>query len=89
MAKKVIMPKLGLTMTEGKLVEWIKKEGEEVKKGDILFKVETDKLTNDIEAMNEGILRKIIVKEGETVPCLATVGVIGTADENIDDLNSL
>ena len=87
MAKKVIMPKLGLTMTEGKLVEWIKKEGEEVKKGDILFRVETDKLTNDIEAMDEGILRKSVVEEGETVPCLGTVGIIGTADENIDDLD--
>ena len=50
MATEVLMPKLGLTMTEGTIEEWKFKEGDTVKKGDILFSVATDKLTNDVEA---------------------------------------
>ena len=50
MAQEVLMPKLGLTMTEGTIEEWKYKEGDSVKKGDILFSVATDKLTNDVEA---------------------------------------
>ena len=49
MATEVLMPKLGLTMTEGTIEEWKFKEGDTVKKGDILFSVATDKLTNDVE----------------------------------------
>ena len=53
MATEVLMPKLGLTMTEGTIEEWKFKEGDTVKKGDILFSVATDKLTNDVEAEEE------------------------------------
>ncbi|KAA8672945.1 biotin/lipoyl-containing protein, partial [Clostridium sp. HV4-5-A1G] len=59
-----VMPKLGLTMTEGTLVDWHKSEGEKVEKGEVLFEVETDKLTNEIEAKESGVLRKILVEEG-------------------------
>ena len=75
MATEVLMPKLGLTMEEGTIEEWKKKEGDTVKKGDILFSVATDKLTNDIEAEDDGILIKIVVPEGETVPCKTVIGI--------------
>ena len=68
MAKIVMMPKLGMTMTEGTICEWKKKEGEHVSIGDDLFEVETDKLTNTVKAMDEGVLAKIVAKEGDTVP---------------------
>ena len=67
MATEVLMPKLGLTMTEGTIEEWKYKEGDAVKKGDILFSVATDKLTNDVECEEDGTLLKILLPEGETV----------------------
>ena len=69
MAKEVVMPKLGLTMTEGTVEAWLKNEGDEVKEGEKLFSVSTDKLTNDIEATVSGKLLKILVPAGETVAC--------------------
>ena len=86
MAKVVVMPKLGLTMTEGTISAWKKKAGETVHEGEALFEVETDKLTNTIEATASGILREIVVKEGQTVPCLEPVAVIAGADEDISTL---
>jgi pyruvate dehydrogenase E2 component (dihydrolipoamide acetyltransferase) len=88
MAKVVVMPKLGLTMTEGTVSSWLKKEGDEVKEGEPLFEVETDKLTNTIEATASGVLRKIIVAAGATVPVLDKVAVIAAADEDISGLLS-
>ena len=58
MATEVLMPKLGLTMTEGTIEEWKYKEGDAVKKGDILFSVATDKLTNDVECEEDGTPRR-------------------------------
>ncbi len=83
MATELLMPKLGLTMTEGTIEEWKKKEGDPVQKGEIIFSVATDKLTNDVEADCDGILLKILVKEGETVPCKSLLGYIGTLGEAI------
>jgi pyruvate dehydrogenase E2 component (dihydrolipoamide acetyltransferase) len=88
MAKVVVMPKLGLTMTEGTISSWLKKEGDAVKQGEPMFEVETDKLTNTIEAPESGILRKIIVAEGVTVPVLDKIAVIAAADEDISGLLS-
>ena len=85
MAEFIVMPKMGLTMTEGFLTNWRKSEGDAVNKGDILFDVETDKLTNEIEAKTSGVLRKILVKE-ETVKILVPVAIIGSSDEDISDL---
>ncbi|HHZ01670.1 MAG TPA: 2-oxo acid dehydrogenase subunit E2 [Tissierellia bacterium] len=85
MAEYILMPKMGLTMTEGYLTNWRKKEGDIVNKGDILFDVETDKLTNEIEAKTSGVLRKILVNN-ETVGVSVPVAIIGTADEDISDL---
>jgi pyruvate dehydrogenase E2 component (dihydrolipoamide acetyltransferase) len=85
MAEFVLMPKMGLTMTEGFLTNWRKLEGDTVDKGDVLFDVETDKLTNEFEAKSSGVLRKILVNE-ETVKILVPVAIIGTADEDISEM---
>ena len=71
MATEVLMPKMGLTMTEGTIEEWKKKEGDAVKKGDVLFSVATDKLTNDVEADTDGVLLNApsIWKIHNRIPC--------------------
>ena len=76
MPVEIVMPKLGLTMTEGLIVEWRKKEGDPVKKGDILFVLETEKVTYEVEAPEDGSLGKILVKEQETVPVGAIVAYL-------------
>ncbi|QOX64274.1 2-oxo acid dehydrogenase subunit E2 [Anoxybacterium hadale] len=86
MANVLVMPKLGLTMTEGTIAKWHKKEGDPVKAGDLLYEVETDKLTNEIEAKEEGVLRKIIVPEGASAVCLDPIAIIAGADEDITGL---
>lgn len=81
MAIQVLLPQMGLTMTRGTIAHWLKSEGEAVAKGEPLFVVETDKLTNEVASEADGILRKIIVQEGEEVPVQSLLAVIGTADE--------
>src|SRR5271157_25571 len=72
----VVMPKLGLNMSEGLLVEWLKKEGDPVKRGESLFTVETDKVTTESVAQVDGVLGKILVEAGATVPVRTVVGLI-------------
>ncbi|HEY3993144.1 MAG TPA: dihydrolipoamide acetyltransferase family protein [Ktedonobacteraceae bacterium] len=79
--KTVEMPKMGDTMEEGKILHWIKREGDEVKKGESLAEVETDKVNIEIEAFASGILRKIVIAEGESAPIGAPIAYIGAADE--------
>lgn len=79
--KTVEMPKMGDTMEEGKILHWIKQEGETVKKGDMLAEVETDKVNIEIESFFSGTLRKILVAEGESAPIGAGIAYIGAADE--------
>ena len=85
MATELLMPKLGLTMTEGTIDEWKKKVGDTVQKGEILYSVATDKLTNDVEAEDDGVLLKILVPAGETVPCKTPVGWLGAKGEAVPD----
>ncbi len=85
MATEVLMPKLGLTMTEGTIEEWKIKEGQAVKKGDILFSVATDKLTSEIEADTDGVLLKILLAEGEAGPCKSVIAYIGAEGEAVPD----
>jgi len=86
MITEVILPKLGQTMEDGVLVEWIKQEGDPVSRGDLLFTVESDKATLDVEATARGFLRKVLVPAGETVPVLTVVALITReADEDISD----
>lgn len=85
MAQAVIFPKLGQTMEEGAIVKWLKKVGDPVAKGDILFEIETDKANLEVESFFEGVLLKIYVKEGVTVPCNTVVGYVGAAGEKVPD----
>jgi pyruvate dehydrogenase E2 component (dihydrolipoamide acetyltransferase) len=86
MATKVFMEALSPTMEEGRLVKWLKNEGDAVKSGDSLAEVETDKAIMELVARGDGILRKRLVPEGESRPVGQLVGVIASADENIDSL---
>ena len=83
MATEVLMPKLGLTMTEGTIEEWKFKEGDAVKAGDVLFSVATDKLTNDVECDTDGTLLKILLPEGETAACKSVIAYIGQPGEAV------
>jgi pyruvate dehydrogenase E2 component (dihydrolipoamide acetyltransferase) len=86
MATKVVMAQLSPTMEEGKLLEWRVSEGDEIAQGDIVAEIETDKANMEVEAMGGGVLRKILVQPGQTVPVGALIGVIASPDEAIDDL---
>ena len=83
MVTEVVMPKMGYDMTEGTIVRWRKQEGDEVKRGDIIAEVDTTKVTVEVEAYSSGILRKILVPEGQTVPVGEVVAVIADRDEPI------
>ena len=83
MATEIVMPKLGLTMESGAISAWLVEEGQEVQKGQALLEIATDKVTMEVEAQADGILRKILVPPGEEVPVSTTIGVIAAADEDI------
>lgn len=84
MITEVILPVLGETMNEGTIVEWVKKEGDPVERGNILFIIESDKATLEVEAPAKGFLRKILAPAGQTVPVLTVVALITTtADEDL------
>lgn len=86
MATKVVMEALSPTMEEGRLVKWLKNEGDTVASGDILAEVETDKAVMELVARGDGVMRKRLANEGDAVPVGTLLAVIGTADENIDAL---
>ena len=81
MANPIIMPKFGQMTEESAIVEWRKKEGDKVVKGDILFTVETDKSVMEAESFCDGTLLKILVPAGVNVPVSSTVGFIGQPGE--------
>lgn len=83
MATEVIMPKLGQTMEHGVIAEWLVQEGQSVRRGDPLFKIESDKAVLESNAPSSGVLRKILVPQGATAPILSRVAVIAAADEDI------
>lgn len=83
--KTVEMPKMGDTMEEGKILRWIKHEGDPVKKGESLAEVETDKVNIEIEAFASGVLRKILVAEGDSAPIGSGIALIGAADEPLPE----
>jgi pyruvate dehydrogenase E2 component (dihydrolipoyllysine-residue acetyltransferase) len=86
MATKVFMEALSPTMEEGRLVKWLKNEGDAVKSGEPMAEVETDKAIMELVARGDGILRKRLIAEGESQPVGSLIGVIAAADENIDAL---
>jgi pyruvate dehydrogenase E2 component (dihydrolipoamide acetyltransferase) len=82
------MPKLSPTMEEGQLSRWLKREGERVTVGEPIAEIDTDKATMEAQALAEGVLRKIVVPEGTTVPLGQVIAIIGAADEDISSLLS-
>ena len=86
MIKEIIMPKLGQTVEESIVGKWMKNEGDNVEKGDVLLEVTTDKATLEVESFAKGVLRKIIHKEGDVVPVLAIIGYTASSmDEELPE----
>ena len=83
MASKVIMPKLSPTMEEGQIARWLKKEGDKVSMGEPLAEIDTDKATMEMQALANGVLRKILINEGESAPLGQLIAVIGEPNEDI------
>jgi pyruvate dehydrogenase E2 component (dihydrolipoamide acetyltransferase) len=83
MITEVTMPSMGADMTEGTIVKWLKSEGDEVKRGDKLAEIETDKTVVEMESYGEGILRKIVVPEGQVVPVGDLIAYVGAQDDEI------
>ncbi len=86
MAEVIRMPRMSDTMEEGVIASWLKKVGDEVKSGDVLAEVETDKATMELEAYDDGVLLYIGVEDKQSVPVDGVLAVIGEKGENIDDL---
>ena len=80
------MPKLSPTMEEGQLARWLKKEGDAVSMGEPLAEIDTDKATMEMQALSNGVLRKILINEGESAPLGQPIAIIGEADEDISAL---
>lgn len=80
----VFMPKMGDAMEEGTLLKWLKNEGDEIAQGDPIAEIETDKVNLEIESDEAGIVRKLLVAEGDTVPIGQAIAIVGGADEDIE-----
>jgi pyruvate dehydrogenase E2 component (dihydrolipoamide acetyltransferase) len=83
MATEIFMPKMGYDMTEGKLVRWLKQEGDAVSKGEPVAEIETDKVVIEVEAFVAGVLRRIEVPEGQTVPVGTRIGIVAGEGEEL------
>ncbi len=82
------MPKLSPTMEEGQLARWLKKEGDKVSMGEPLAEIDTDKATMEMQALGSGVLRKILIQEGESAPLGQLIAIIGEPEEDISALTS-
>ena len=89
MAVNVTMPKWGLTMKEGRISKWFKSEGDTIQKGEPFFEVETEKITNVVEAVADGILFQIVVSADTTVPVGTIVAVIAEPGEKPERIEGL
>ena len=83
MATTIVMPQMGYDMQEGRVVKWLKKEGEEIARGEDVAEIETDKAVIPVPATEGGVLRKVLVDEGATVPVGEVIAVMGAADEEL------
>jgi len=86
MAKYIIMPKLGFNMDQGTVVQWLKEEGDAIEEREEVLEIETDKTIMPVEAPCSGILRKILVAEGEVVPVTLPIAIIGDKNEDISKM---
>jgi len=81
---KILMPALSPTMTEGNLSKWLIKEGDQIKAGDLLAEIETDKATMEVEAVDEGIVKNLLFKEGEeSIPVNTPIAIIDNRENNL------
>ncbi|MEM3040732.1 MAG: dihydrolipoamide acetyltransferase family protein [Nitrososphaerota archaeon] len=85
MVTEVVMPKMGDTMKTGKIVKWLKQEGERVAKGEPLLEIETEKATIEVESRASGILKKILAQNGEEVPVISTIAYIVQEGESLPE----
>jgi dihydrolipoamide dehydrogenase len=85
MAIEVVVPMLGITIEKGKILKWLKSEGDFVKKGEPIFEVETDKVVTEVESPGTGILKKILVPENMEVPVLTVVAIITEKGEELPE----
>ena len=88
MAVEIIMPKLGVDMQEGEIIEWKKQEGDTVSEGDVLLEIMSDKTNMELEAEDSGVLLKIVRQAGDTVPVTEVIGYIGEEGESVDNIAS-
>ncbi|MCK1239136.1 dihydrolipoyl dehydrogenase [Streptococcus uberis] len=88
MAVEIIMPKLGVDMQEGEIIEWKKQVGDTVNEGDVLLEINSDKTNMEIEAEDSGVLLKIVRQEGDVVPVTEVIGYIGAEGEVVEDNSS-
>lgn len=86
---RVIMPKTGADMEEGRIVAWKKKEGDRVAKGDVLLEIETDKATMEVEAPESGVVMKHFYADGDTVPATRLIAAIGEGNESAAEIAQL
>ncbi len=83
MSVPVVMPQLGMTMTEGSVAEWLKKPGEMVAKGELLFVVSTDKADMEVESLDEGKMVQIVLEPGKVVPDGTVIAYLGGKGDEI------
>ena len=86
MATQVVMPKLSPTMEEGQVARWLKKEVDKVSMGEPIAEIDTDKATMEMQALSAGVLRKVLVQEGDSAPLGQPIAIIGEPDEDIAEL---
>ena len=87
MSVKILMPSLSPTMTEGNLTKWLVKEGDLIKSGDVIAEIETDKATMEVETVDEGVIEKLLYKEGEqSIPVNSTIAIL-SGDNNEEEEN--
>ena len=89
MATEIKMPRFGMTMKQGKLAKWLKQEGDTVQKGDPLFEVETEKITNMVQSIASGVLFQIVIPVGETVPVGTVVAIVAEQGETPERIQGM
>jgi pyruvate dehydrogenase E2 component (dihydrolipoyllysine-residue acetyltransferase) len=88
-ASEIKMPRFGMTMKKGKVAKWFKKEGDKVQKGEPLFEVETEKITNTVQSIASGILFQIVIPAGETVPVGAVLAIVAAEGERPERIEGI
>ena len=89
MATEIKMPRFGMTMKQGKLAKWLKREGDKVQKGEPLFEVETEKITNTVQSIASGILFQIVIQVGDTVPVGAVLAIVAEEGETPERIEGI